>query len=679
MSLRLPWCLALLLWLGCSSSDRTSSCTALQVACGGACVDVTTDARHCGACGNACGAEHVCVAARCQPVCPNGQNLCGTACVDLQNDQSHCGDCGTRCPPGRVCIEGACEVECGPGGSPCEGASEDGGKTLSCVNLELDRSNCGGCGNACPTGHLCRGGVCVVSCPAGQTACGDHCVDLTNDNLNCGACRAACATSFACQMGRCRFGACPADTTLCSGRCVDVEGDRQNCGACSAACPSANVCTRRTCMPGCSAGETLCMENCADLATDPRNCGRCGAACMPGTVCQGGECVTVCQMGQMLCEGRCVDLTSDRAHCGRCSNLCPGSQVCTGGACAAVCGAGQTLCGTTCTDTMTDRESCGACDRACPAGNACVGGRCVPFAPVPADGGCSAPSVMCGVTCTDVRSDNHHCGRCGEACSADRACFNGMCLPTCALGESRCPTGACVNLSNSAANCGACGMACPAGQFCFRGRCNATAPPTRYTASAAPPEVTFIDACMAAGASRVLDAMNDGNVAAPIPFAFRYWNVDLPEGFPANITTNGYLNLDRTPASSASIFIPSSSTPNGVISLHAGDLFTSGPICVATLGSAPNRRWVVEWSNAAERTGIPIMSVGTLVFEVIVSEGTDLIDFVFQRMDGAISHYTGLESPALSPTGVAGCPSGTSFTYFCTPMAGARIRFTPAP
>jgi len=169
--------------------------------------------------------------------------------------------------------------------------------------------------------------------------------------------------------------------------------------------------------------------------------------------------------------------------------------------------------------------------------------------------------------------------------------------------------------------------------------------------------------------------MDDANELVPIPFAFRYFAQDLPVGFMANVTTNGYLNLDGTSTNLSGVFITSTTAPNGIVAVHAGNLATTAPICVATTGSAPNRKWVVEWSGAANRSGTT--NTGNLVFEVIVSEGTDTIDMIFQRMDSATSRYTGLEAIPGTP-GVGGCPSGTTLTTFCTPAVGVRIRYTPS-
>ena len=117
--------------------------------CGGdACVDLQSDAQHCGECGNACPDSLPCEAGAC--ACPDGQQLCDDACVDTQSDPQHCGGCSSPCAPNQVCSQGGCANDCGQL-SECNGA---------CVDLDSNPDHCGECDNPCAQGSVCMTGSC---------------------------------------------------------------------------------------------------------------------------------------------------------------------------------------------------------------------------------------------------------------------------------------------------------------------------------------------------------------------------------------------------------------------------------------------------------------------------------------------------------------------------------------
>ena len=77
--------------------------------CGGtACVDLSNDALHCGACDVSCETGQVCTDGACVG-CADGETACGTACVDTDSDPNHCGGCGMACGAGESCVAGSCQ------------------------------------------------------------------------------------------------------------------------------------------------------------------------------------------------------------------------------------------------------------------------------------------------------------------------------------------------------------------------------------------------------------------------------------------------------------------------------------------------------------------------------------------------------------------------------------------
>jgi hypothetical protein len=84
----------------------------------GACVDLQTDPKNCGACGNDCSSCHSCGGECCAGVCglcfAAGQICCqGRYCVNPFTDPKNCGGCGAE-DPAHVCADG--EICCGGSG-----------------------------------------------------------------------------------------------------------------------------------------------------------------------------------------------------------------------------------------------------------------------------------------------------------------------------------------------------------------------------------------------------------------------------------------------------------------------------------------------------------------------------------------------------------------------------------
>lgn len=71
-----------------------------------------------------------------------------------------------------------------------------------------------------------------------------------------------------------------------------------------------------------------------------------------------------------------------------------------------------------CRDPRVDPMHCGACDTTCPAAEACAAGACV----------CASSSLVCGGTCVDPAVDAANCGACGRSCGGG-TCAGGDCMP----------------------------------------------------------------------------------------------------------------------------------------------------------------------------------------------------------------------------------------------------------
>ncbi|MBI4705913.1 MAG: hypothetical protein HY744_32880 [Deltaproteobacteria bacterium] len=186
---------------------------------------------------------------------------------------------------GALLVAGACMLETdvlGPTPALCPASFTDCGGM--CVQLALDRNNCGACGVRCAEGEECASGRCELECGGGTSKCGEGCVDTKTDPANCGSCGKACAKDDVCSTGKCSF-ECAGGTTECSDKCVDMQLDPANCGGCGAACAPGEVCSTGMCAIECAGGTSKCSDKCVDVQLDPQNCGGCGNACGPGLTC----------------------------------------------------------------------------------------------------------------------------------------------------------------------------------------------------------------------------------------------------------------------------------------------------------------------------------------------------------------------------------------------------------
>ena len=120
------------------------------------------------ACVTSKGTGQVCAAGTC--VCGL---TCGGSCVNLETDTTNCGGCSKACSTNQnatpTCVAGSCGNRCARGYDDCDGNVANGCETLIAGS---DAANCGGCGRSCG-GQTCQGGLCSpVTLASGQDANG---------------------------------------------------------------------------------------------------------------------------------------------------------------------------------------------------------------------------------------------------------------------------------------------------------------------------------------------------------------------------------------------------------------------------------------------------------------------------------------------------------------------------
>jgi hypothetical protein len=195
------------------------------------CADLLHDPRNCGSCGFACGATQSCMDGKCLDGagdagmdaainCPAGLIPCsgatGLYCADPARDRNNCGACGKICDANAICVSGQCQPGAtGDGGAPPPTCvqpqmtcTDPNGQPI-CVDVTIDRNNCGKCGQVCPAMQGCVQSVCKLVCQQPLVPCKDpagalYCAALDGDNFNCGSCGITCAAGTTCQQGVCR-------------------------------------------------------------------------------------------------------------------------------------------------------------------------------------------------------------------------------------------------------------------------------------------------------------------------------------------------------------------------------------------------------------------------------------------------------------------------------------------
>ncbi|MFF5230958.1 PQQ-dependent sugar dehydrogenase [Dactylosporangium sp. NPDC000521] len=123
-----------------------------------------------------------------------------------------------------------------------------------------------------------------------------------------------------------------------------------------------------------------------------------------------------------------------------------------------------------------------------------------------------------------------------------------------------------------------------------------------YAITGPPCQETFEYTCTAAPASFIAAANattlsgNDGVTTASLPFPFSFYGKPYSSVF---IDVNGVLSFAAPGATSANQAIPAVGGPNAGIYPFWDDLVVSptGSVRTQTIGTAPNRRFVVEWRN----------------------------------------------------------------------------------
>jgi len=134
--------------------------------------------------------------------------------------------------------------------------------------------------------------------------------------------------------------------------------------------------------------------------------------------------------------------------------------------------------------------------------------------------------------------------------------------------------------------------------------------------------------------------LDDGWKNVNMGFSFTFYGQTYTD---VDVSTNGYLTFGSDPDNYTADSIPDTNDPDNIIAPFWCDLDLSGggEIFAKTMGTAPNRQFIVQYKNvdfydASERPGNALLN-----FEVILSEADNSILFQYGDMLSVNSHGNG--------------------------------------
>jgi len=170
-----------------------------------------------------------------------------------------------------------------------------------------------------------------------------------------------------------------------------------------------------------------------------------------------------------------------------------------------------------------------------------------------------------------------------------------------------------------------------------------------------------------------LSLVDDDGEVVPLGFTFAFYTIAHTT---VGISSNGYLSFGSNLTVFSDQPIPNSNEPNDLIAPLWDDLnpATGGTVHYQTLGAAPNRRFIVQWTMVPEW-----IADGANTFQVILHEGSNTIEFRYGDLsasDGTI----GVENPpGLAGTSVSRASIGSGDCVLLTPTAVAPATPAEAP
>ncbi len=138
------------------------------------------------------------------------------------------------------------------------------------------------------------------------------------------------------------------------------------------------------------------------------------------------------------------------------------------------------------------------------------------------------------------------------------------------------------------------------------------------------------------GAEIFFTNMDDAVSTNPVSlgFNFTYYGHVYSQVY---VSTNGFISfLPLASSYPQNDTIPVATAPDSIIAPYWDDLdgtTTNGKIYKKVVGTAPNRKFIIQWDNFKQKNA----TAGTITFQVVLYEGSNLIKFQYNNVDTAVA------------------------------------------
>jgi hypothetical protein len=166
------------------------------------------------------------------------------------------------------------------------------------------------------------------------------------------------------------------------------------------------------------------------------------------------------------------------------------------------------------------------------------------------------------------------------------------------------------------------------------------------------PETQFhyIDTSSGSGGSPIafLNNNDDDAVQLSLPFDFTLFRSTFLAGTRLQVTTNGWLSFSLSPVEFQNGSLPGTtvSRPSGAAGMLPPNLIAAffddlilqrsdSGVSTRLLGTAPDRRWVVDWQNLSILDENNNVLDGRVSFQAILFEGSNDVAFQYRALEGA--------------------------------------------